>query len=69
MRNKITQVNSEMLRICKRNKWLFIDSDNVDETCLITGSLKLNDEGVNILSLNFKSAILNFTAPQMNLIT
>ena len=69
MRNKITQVNSEMLRICKRNKWLFIDSDNVDETCLITGSLKLNDEGVNILSLNFKNAILNFTAQQMNLIT
>ena len=66
MRNKITQVNSEMLRICNRNKWLFIDNDNVDETCLVTGSLKLNDEGVNILSLNFKNAILNFTAQQMN---
>ena len=51
------------------NKWLFIDNGNVDETCLVTGSLKLNDEGVNILSLNFKNAILNFTAQQMNMIT
>jgi intracellular sulfur oxidation DsrE/DsrF family protein len=62
-RKKIKTINSELLKICKRNNWLYIDNDNLDETCLIRSSWILNREGLRRIENNFKNCISNFTMP------
>ena len=57
---KIRTVNRTIRNICIRNQWVFIDNDNIDESCLMNDMKHLNENGFNRMMMNFKLALSNF---------
>ena len=53
-------VNNHIRSICARNKWSYIDNDNIDESCLSADSLHLNKNGLERMCVNFKLVVENF---------
>ena len=58
--SKIRMVNNHIRSICARNKWSYIDNDNIDESCLSADSLHLNKNGLERMCVNFKLVVENF---------
>ena len=55
-------VNNHIRSNFARNKWSYIDNDNIDESCLSadTCSLHLNKNGLERMCVNFKLVVENF---------
>ena len=53
--------------MCQRNKWCYVDNNNIDNMCLWKDGVHLNSQGKLRLANNFTSNILNFTK-QMSLL-
>ena len=66
-RDKTTVVNTYIKEMCQRNKWCYVDNDNIDNTCLWKDGVHLNSKGKLRLTNNFTYNILNFTK-QMSLL-
>jgi hypothetical protein len=61
LHEKTMSINRAMKDICLKNKWCFIDNDNVDESCLWKDGLHLNDIGKKRLANNIALSVKNFT--------
>ena len=54
---KIQEINHELRQICQRNKWTYIDNDNIHDGCLNSDKRHLYQEGLSILQANFSNCI------------
>ena len=57
---KIIVINKAIKSICVRNKWCYIDNDNVDNACLWKDGLHLNKIGKTRLAQNIANSVLHF---------
>ena len=57
---KIIVIKKAIKSICVRNKWCYIDNDNVDNACLWKDGLHLNKIGKTRLAQNIANSVLHF---------
>ena len=50
-------MNDRLRKFATKNKLVYIENKNIDETCLSKGKLHLNRKGKSILANNFKKAL------------
>jgi hypothetical protein len=56
-RENIKLVNTRLHMMCNKNKWTFIDNDNIDETCLDADGIHLNGMGHERLTMNIAKGL------------
>ena len=55
---KIRIVNNHIRSTCARHGFMYVENDNIDESCLSNDHLHLNRTGLDRLAVNFKLVIL-----------
>jgi hypothetical protein len=66
-RNRIQTINTALSELCTKNQWVFIDNDNVDESCLLHGDkAHTNKCGDERLSHNLAKGIKELLKPRLN---
>ena len=55
--DEITEVNGKLERYCESKGFMFINNNNIGESCLNNSKLHLNKNGTNILLRNFKKSL------------
>ena len=64
--NNISTSNAEIKKVCRKNKWYFVDNDNIDSSCLNSSGLHLNRKGDSVLASNLIRAIRKKNQPFSN---
>ena len=64
--NNISTSNAEIKKVCRKNKWYFVDNDNIDSSCLNSSALHLNRKGDSILASILIRAIRKKNHPFSN---
>ena len=59
LQEKAKNMNTKIKKFAVNNKLLYMDNDNIDETCLSTKKLHLNKMGKSILAKNLQKILLN----------
>ena len=54
---RTSSINSELNKLCKARKWVFVDNSNIDHTCLNRSGVHLNTKGDSLLATNLISAL------------
>ena len=49
---KLIAANAEIRTVCRNNKWVYVDNENIDSSCLNTSGLHLNTKGDSMLASN-----------------
>ena len=60
----LKNLNLKLKRYCDGNNFLFIDNDNINESCLNNSKLHLNQKGTNVLCENIKKSLYNYWSSQ-----
>ena len=58
--SKIKMVNNHIRSICARNDWVYVDNDNIDESCLSSDNVHLNKTGLERITVNLRLALGTF---------
>ena len=58
--SKIKMVNNHIRSICALNDWVYVDNDNIDESCLSPDNLHLNKTGLERITVNLRLALGTF---------
>ena len=58
--SKIININRAIKQICARNRWWFVDNDNIDRSCLWKDGLHLNQHGKQRLVQNVAASLSSF---------
>ena len=57
---KNKMVNNHIRSFCGQNDWVYVDNDNIDESCLLSDNLHLNKTGLERTTVNLRLALGNF---------
>ena len=57
MCENIKHVNTRLAMMCAKHKWIFIDNDNIEDTCLDADGVHLNSMGDDRLTMNIVRGI------------
>ena len=58
--SKIANINRAIKQICARNRWWFVDNDNINRSCLWKDGLYLNQHGKQRLVQNVAASLSSF---------
>ena len=54
---KMIAANAELRKVCRKNKWVYVDNENIASSCLNTSGLHLNTKGDSMLARNLIGAL------------
>ena len=54
---KVREVNTRLAMMGSSNKWMLIDTDNIDDTCLTSYGVHLNGIGDERLTMNICNGV------------
>ena len=54
---KMIAANAELRKVCRKNKWVYVDNENIDSSCSNISGLHLNTKGHSMLARNLIGAL------------